>query len=156
MEPKVVKRRVPVYEIRVERVRTIQYLDREVNGPAAAVDLAREIIAEEIAAYDREHFVALYLNTKNRPVGYQVISVGTLTAALVHPREVFKAAILSNANAVVVAHNHPSGDPTPSREDREITRRLKEAGQILGIELLDHLVIGHDGRYTSFRERALL
>lgn len=156
MERKVTRRRVPVVEIRAERVRTIQYLDREINNPREAAELGREIIAEEIATYDREHFVALYLNTKNRPVGYQVISVGTLTAALVHPREVFKGALLCNAYAVIIAHNHPSGDPTPSKEDKEITRRLKEAGQVLGIDILDHLVIGHNGRYTSFRERGIL
>lgn len=156
MEKRVVKRRIPVIEIRAERVRTIQYLDRDISNPRAAADLGREIIAEEIATYDREHLVALYLSAKNRPVGYHVVSVGTLTASLVHPREVFKGAILCNAHALIIAHNHPSGDPTPSREDQEVTKRIKEAGRILGIDLLDHVVIGHNGRYTSFHERGLL
>ncbi len=99
--------------------------------------------------WDREHFLMLPLDGKNRVLGFEVVSVGTLTASLVHPREVFKAAILANAAAIVVAHNHPSGDPTPSAEDRAITQRLKQAGELLGIRLLDHVVLGAD-RYYSF------
>jgi DNA repair protein RadC len=146
-------RLIPIYNLRLERRGSIRYADRDISSPAAASTLAREIIAEELTTYAAEQFVTLYLNTKNRPVGYSVTSIGTLNATLVHPREVLKGALLTNAHAFIVAHNHPSGDPVPSQEDREVTDRLKEAGALMGIALLDHLVIGHDGRYTSFRER---
>jgi DNA repair protein RadC len=99
-------------------------------------------------AWDREHFLTLVLDGKNRVLGFEIVSVGTLTASLVHPREVFKAAILANAAAIIVAHNHPSGDPTPSAEDRAITQRLKDAGELLGIRLLDHVILGDPGYYS--------
>lgn len=101
----------------------------------------------------REEFVVVFLNTKNRVVGQEVVSEGSLNSSVVHAREVFAPAILQHAAAIIVAHNHPSGDPTPSREDREVTRMLAESGKVLGIPLLDHLVIG-DGRYYSFQENA--
>jgi DNA repair protein RadC len=106
-------------------------------------------------AADREEFLAVVLDGKNRVQGFNVVSVGSLTASLVHPREVFKAAILANAAAVIVLHNHPSGDPTPSSEDIAITQRLRQAGEILGVNVLDHVVIG-DGRYISFADEGLL
>jgi RadC-like JAB domain len=83
---------------------------------------------------------------------YHEVSRGVLDASLVHPREIFKPAVLSNAAAIVIGHNHPSGDPTPSHDDLELTARLVKAGQLLGIEVLDHIIIGHDGRYCSLRE----
>ena len=96
-------------------------------------------------------FVVLLLDHKNRVTGIDVVSIGSLSASLVHPREVFKAAVLANAAAILVLHNHPSGDPKPSEEDVKITARLAEAGGILGIPLLDHVVVAADG-YTSFAE----
>ena len=104
---------------------------------------------------DKEHFVLLTLNNKNRVNGFKVISTGTLTASLVHPREVWRAALHLCAAAVIFLHNHPSGDPAPSPEDQEITRRLKETGDVLGIRVLDHVVLG-DGRFFSFSDRGLL
>lgn len=103
----------------------------------------------------KEQFVAVFLNTKNRIIGEEIISEGTLTGSLVHPREVYQPAILRHAAAIVVAHNHPSGDPNPSREDRELTAMLYKAGKNLGIPLLDHVVIG-DGIYYSFQENGAL
>ncbi len=103
----------------------------------------------------KEQFVAVFLNTKNRIIGEEIISEGTLTGSLVHPREVYQPAILRHAAAIVVAHNHPSGDPNPSREDRELTAMLYKAGKTLGIPLLDHVVIG-DGIYYSFQENGAL
>src|SRR5574338_15618 len=100
----------------------------------------------------REHFVALYLDGRHRPIAHQVVSVGTASASLVHPREVFQPAVLIGACALLVAHNHPSGDPTPSAEDREITRRLVDAGALLGIPLLDSLVWTRAGAHLSLRE----
>jgi len=105
---------------------------------------------------DKEHFVLLTLNNKNRVNGFKVISTGTLTASLVHPREVWRAALHLCAAAVVLIHNHPSGDPAPSLEDQDITRRLKETGDLLGIRVLDHVVLGDQGRFFSFSDRGLL
>jgi len=104
---------------------------------------------------DKEHFLLLVLNNKNRVNGFKVISTGSLTASLVHPREVWRSALHLCAAAVIFVHNHPSGEPAPSQEDIEITRRLKETGDILGIRVLDHVVLG-DERFFSFSERGLL
>lgn len=93
----------------------------------------------------------LCLSTKHRVIAYHEVSRGTLDSTLVHPREVFKAALLANAAAIVVSHNHPSGDPSPTIDDLEVTTRLVAAGEVLGIAVLDHIVIG-DGRYFSFKE----
>jgi DNA repair protein RadC len=107
-----------------------------------------------IANLDRENFVAVLLNTKNEVLECPTISVGTLASSLVHPREVFKPAIRASAAGVVLAHNHPSGKVEPSREDRDVTRRLVEASEIIGIEVLDHVILG-DG-YFSMQEHGLI
>ena len=104
---------------------------------------------------DKEHFLLLVINNKNRINGFKVISTGSLTASLVHPREVWRAALHLCAAAVIFVHNHPSGDPAPSQEDTEITRRLKETGDMLGIRELDHVVLGQE-RFFSFSDRGLL
>src|SRR5690606_21932561 len=104
---------------------------------------------------DREHFLVVCLDVKNRPTSINVCHVGSLNASLAHPREVLKTAVLSNAASVLVAHNHPSGDPTPSPEDIEVTKRLAQAGEILGIEVLDHLIVG-DGEFVSLKEKGHL
>ncbi|MEH7886787.1 DNA repair protein RadC [Bacillus sp. JJ1609] len=100
----------------------------------------------------QEHFVCLYLNTKNQVIHRQTIFIGSLNASIVHPREVFKEAVRRSAASVICVHNHPSGDPTPSREDIEVTKRLTESGKIVGIELLDHLIIG-ENKYVSLKEK---
>lgn len=105
---------------------------------------------------DKETFVALFLNTKNRVIKKEIVSFGSLNANVVHPREVYKEAILNSAAHVVVAHNHPSGDPTPSREDLAITEKLYQAGEVIGISLLDHVIIGEEGYYYSMKERGHL
>jgi DNA repair protein RadC len=109
----------------------------------------------ELRDLKREVFLSLMLDGKNRVIREDRVSVGSLTSSIVHPREVFVAAIRESADAVVFVHNHPSGDPTPSLEDIEITNRLVEVGRIVGIRVLDHIVVG-DGVYTSFHERGLL
>ncbi|MBI2361913.1 MAG: DNA repair protein RadC [Elusimicrobia bacterium] len=121
------------------------------------IDSPRRALRElgELAPLKKEHFVALYLDATHRPLHRETVSVGTLTASLVHPREVFAPALERPAAALIVAHNHPSGDPEPSREDRETTRRLCEAGRILGLPVLDHLIVAARG-YFSFRERGLM
>ena len=102
----------------------------------------------------KEHFIALHLDGKNRIVCCDMVSTGSLNQSIVHPRELFKTALLSSAAAVILLHNHPTGDPTPSTEDIEITRRLREAGDMIGIRVLDHIVIGDS--YYSFSERGII
>jgi len=122
-----------------------------INSPQ---DVAH-LVMEEMRYLDREHFRVVCLSTKNHVLGISAISIGSLNSSMVHPRECFKEAIRRNSNAIILLHNHPSGDPTPSREDIEVTRRLAEGGQILGIEVLDHVIIG-DNRYISLKERGIL
>lgn len=102
----------------------------------------------------KEHFIALHLDGKNRIACLDRVSVGSLNQSIVHPRELFKTACLSSAAAILLLHNHPTGDTTPSREDLEITRRIKEAGDLLGIKVLDHIIIGDS--YLSFAEQGLI
>ena len=121
-----------------------------VRGPETVFDLTRDI-----RAANREHFVGFYLNSRNQVLRREIISIGSLNASIVHPREVYQPAIAISAASLILAHNHPSGDPTPSEEDLAITRRLVEAGRILGIDILDHVVVTRDA-YASFKERKLL
>ena len=114
------------------------------------------LLASRVRGQDREQFWALALDTKNRLIREISVSVGSLNASIVHPRELFKSAVRVSAASVVVVHNHPSGDPTPSGADIQLTRRLARAGDVLGIELLDHVVIGDGGRWASLRELGLL
>ena len=104
---------------------------------------------------DREHFVVLALDSRNRPIGANTVSIGTLSASLVHCREVYKFAILANAAAVILAHNHPSGETSPNRDDIELTQRLVQAGQILGIEVLDHVIVGGQA-FCSLKEQGVM
>lgn len=104
---------------------------------------------------DREHFMVVALDAKHAVIGINTVSIGSVTMSIVHPREVFKPILLMNASAVLLAHNHPSGDATPSQEDRALTRRLKDGGDLLGITVLDHVVLGED-RYYSFADNQAL
>lgn len=141
--------KVNVVSIQLVKEKCLAYGSKQINCPKDAAIIAGDFLA----GADREHFVVICLDTKQKVNALNTVSVGTLNSSLVHPREVFKAAILANSNALILIHNHPSGDPTPSREDLEITKRLVEAGNILGIEVLDHMVIGDNGKYVSLKER---
>jgi DNA repair protein RadC len=112
-------------------------------------DLDRFI--EPLKHYSEEHFVSFHLDGKNQVIGYHIVSHGTLTASLVHPREVFKAALLANSNGLIVAHNHPAGSLTPSPEDVEVTKQLIKAGNILGVKIVDHIIVSSNGS-QSLRE----
>ena len=112
---------------------------------------AYRLLAPLFDGLDREHFMVVALDAKHAVIGINTVSMGSLTLCIVHPREVFKPLILMNASAVILAHNHPSGDPTPSQEDRALTRRLKDGSDLLGIAVLDHVVLGED-RYYSFAD----
>jgi DNA repair protein RadC len=113
------------------------------------------VLAPDLADCDREELVCCHLDVKNRLISRETVPVGHLTSALVHPREVCKGAILANAAAVVLVHDHPSGDPQPSVEDVDITRRLVQAGRLLGVPVLDHVMLGRRG-HVSLAERGLL
>ncbi len=124
-----------------------------VDGARAAAKVARSFIPE---GEEREHFLAILLDARRNVKGVAVVSIGTLSASLVHPREFFRPSIVAGAAAIVAVHNHPSGDPTPSAEDRDVTRRLQRAGELLGIPLADHVVIGSGESFYSFRENGIL
>jgi DNA repair protein RadC len=115
----------------------------------------KNLLMEEMRFLEKEHFKVILLNIKNHVISVEDISVGSLNSSIVHPREVFKPAIRRSSASMILVHNHPSGDPTPSREDIEITRRLIEAGKILGIEVVDHVIIGN-GIYISLREKGII
>ncbi len=110
-----------------------------------------EYIAEEVKGLEQEHFIGIYLDTKNRVLAKKTLFIGSLNRSLIHPREIFKEALKHGCASIIVVHNHPSGDPAPSPQDISITKRLIEIGELVGIEVLDHLVIGSDG-YISMRE----
>lgn len=131
------------------------------DGPAITTGWDRQVrrsqdvadfMAPLAANLDREHFWCLLLNGKNTVIGLNLVSIGSLTAALVHPREFLKALIIGNAAAAIVVHNHPSGDPAPSAEDLALTKRLREVSDLVGIKLLDHVILGHDGSHSSLAD----
>ncbi|HOS59182.1 MAG TPA: DNA repair protein RadC [Syntrophorhabdaceae bacterium] len=124
------------------------YENYDIKNPQAVVDAIRACIKD----MKKEHFMLMMLNTRNKIIRIENISVGTLNASLVHPREVFNKAIAHAASSVVIAHNHPSGDPEPSEEDLKITKRLIDAGRIIGIKVLDHIIIGKHGIKSAVTE----
>lgn len=132
-----------------KRINFLYALDKvKINQPNTIADL----FMDEMRYLQKEHFRIVLLDTKNQIIVTEEISVGTLNASIVHPRDVFKVAIKRNANSIILIHNHPSGDPTPSREDINITNRLADVGNLVGIKVLDHIIIG-DNKYISFKER---
>lgn len=145
-------KRVNVVSVKLVRESSVMYEPRYVNTPQDAARLVEDFLAYS----DREKVVAICLDVKNQPTAISTISMGTLNSSLVHPREVFKTAILSNAAGFILAHNHPSGDLTPSKDDMTATKRLQEVGELMGIDLLDHIIVGDGKRYTSFREQGLM
>jgi DNA repair protein RadC len=123
------------------------------------ISTAEDVVAlcePQLRGLDREHFWTLALNTKNRLLRIIEVSVGSLNASIVHPRELYKDAVRVSAASLIVVHNHPSGDPTPSGADIQLTRRLVKAGDVLGIEVLDHVVIGDTGTHASLRDLGLM
>ncbi len=128
-------------------------VQKKIESPHAAYEAITEIAKVQEEA--QEVFGILILNTKNKIVAAHEVSRGTLNSSMVHPREVFKPAVLHNAAAIICFHNHPSGNPEPSKEDIGITNRLVEAGKIMGIEILDHIIVG-DGEYVSLKERGMM
>ena len=134
--------------VSIELKRERELLSEEpVNTPDRAVLILQEFLEDK----DREYICAVYCDSKIKPICMSVISIGTLNCAVFHPREVMKAAVLANAASVMLCHNHPSGDPEPSKEDVEVTDRLTEAGKALGIQVLDHIIVASDRTYSMIQ-----
>lgn len=140
---------VKIENVRIKFVRESAglYCNNYISSPEDAAEIAAKFF--EDMATDREVFAVMLLDVKNRVIGINVVSIGSLSASVVHPREVFKAAILANAASVILTHNHPSGEAKPSREDIEVTRRIVQVGRVMDIPVLDHVIIG-DGTGESF------
>jgi len=140
------------YWVRLQQVREKSpFYSRAVRSPEDAYQIVKEFMEK----CDRETVLAVMLDTKHQINGIHVVSVGCLNSSLMHPREVYKAAIIANAAAIIIAHNHPSGVPDPSPEDMDTAKRLKQAGNLLGIDLLDFLIVG-DNRFVSLKSRVAL
>lgn len=144
-------KRVNIVSLKIVRESSLLYDQRRITSPDDAANLVKSFLADS----DRENFMVICLNTKNEPNAIHTVGVGTLNSSQIHPRELFKISILANSASIIVAHNHPSGDSTPSMEDIEITKRLIDAGKLLGIEILDHIIIGN-GTFVSFKQKGLI
>ncbi|MCQ4795213.1 DNA repair protein RadC [Anaerofustis stercorihominis] len=131
------------------------YLKKEKQKIISCVMDIVDLLSYDMSFLDEEHFKVILLNTKNMVIETELISIGTINTSLVHVREVFRNAIKKNANSIILAHNHPSGDSTPSIEDEHLTKRLKDAGELIGIKVIDHVIIGKDN-YFSFMEENML
>lgn len=143
---------VGIAKVKIKLVREGKInIENKITSPKDAV----KIMYEYLDGVDREHLGVMCLNTKHNVLNITTAHIGSLNSSVAHPREIFKSAILSNAAAIIIFHNHPSGDPKPSNEDVKITLRIKECGEILGIELLDSMIIGEDieNGYYSFKEQ---
>lgn len=145
-------KRIDIVSVKMVKESSMLYAERKITSPDNAATIFRKFLEDA----DREHLIVMCLNIKNEPTAIQTVSIGTLNSSHVHPREVYKTAILANSASIILAHNHPSGDPNPSKEDIEITGRLKDAGEIIGIEVMDHIIIGENERFVSFKAKGLL
>ncbi len=146
------KTTIPRYSLKLVRESYVSYDQKAIKSASIAYEFLCSIGLQDKAS---EEFYSLYLNTKNQIIGVEMISRGTLNASLIHPREVFKGALLANANCIMLAHNHPSGNPEPSNADKQVTSILVKAGKLLDVQVLDHIIVG-DESYFSFRESGLL
>ena len=149
---KIPVKRVGIVSLKLVKESSVLYETRTVSNPYDADNLIKNFLIDS----DREKFVVACLDTKKQPVNISVVSIGSVNSAIVHPREVFKVAMLSNASKIICFHNHPSGNLKCSKEDENITNRLKECGEILGIELVDHIIIGDNDTYFSFKENCMM
>ena len=147
LEPELITR----YRVALVAEETTAYaFDAPLNTPDAAATWALERLEDR----PQEHMLAVFLNSRQRSIGWMMIAIGTLNRAAAEPRTLLQAGLLINAAGVILVHNHPSGDPTPSPEDLAFTERIREAGDIVGVRLIDHLITGTDGRWVSLRKRS--
>ena len=149
---KIPAKRVGIVSLKLIKENSVLYETRTIRSPYDAYKLIKNFLIDS----DREKFVVACLDTKKQPVNISVVSIGSVNSAIVHPREVFKVAMLSNASKIICFHNHPSGNLKCSKEDENITNRLKECGEILGIELVDHIIVGDNDKYFSFKENCMM
>lgn len=145
-------KRVDIVSLKVVKESSLLYGKRKISSPSDAIEIGRSMLDGS----DREKLLLCCLNTKNEPTNLNIVSIGSLNSSIVHPREVFKLAILGNSASIILFHNHPSGDTTPSKEDINITQRIKEAGKIIGIELIDHIILGDENKYISLKEKGII
>lgn len=143
--------RIPIYKVMLVKDGSRVSDVKQIKQPT---DVA-EMVKAYLQGVDREHFVVVMLDTKNKVIGINTVSIGSLAMSIAHPREVFKPAILANAASIILAHNHPSGDPSPSNEDIKVTKNLVEGGQLLNIGVLDHIILG-DTHYLSMKAEGLI
>ena len=142
-------------------MQAILELNRRISLPAqkeikiTSPEDAVSYLYSKISPKSTEHFATILLNSKNRIIGFEIISHGSINSSVVHPREVFNSAIVNHAAGIIVAHNHPSGDPSPSKEDKTLTTSLADSGKMIGIPVLDHIIVGHNC-YFSFKEHCLI
>jgi len=141
-------KRVSVVSLRMVKESSMLYKYRVIRSPEDGYELIKQFLGN----VDREHFVVVCLDTKNQPTALNVCHIGSLNSSVVHPREIMKAAVLSNAAGIIVGHNHPSGDSEPSPEDINVTKRIAKAGEVMGISLLDHIVLG-ENTFVSLKEK---
>lgn len=144
------------HELKVVSIRMVDELPLFSARPIRSAYDAVDVMAKELQKYDRELFCILNLQTNGKVINMNVVSMGTLNTAVVSPREVFKTAILSNAASILLVHNHPSGECSPSKEDMQVTERLIECGKLIDIPVVDHVITGREGSYYSFLEHELL
>lgn len=145
-------KRVNIVSVQLVRESSVLYSNRKIESPNEGVELVRKYLEN----FDREKLIVVGLDNRNQPTFIDTISIGTINSSLVHPREVFKSAILSNSASIIMFHNHPSGETEASKEDINITYRIKEAGKIIGINLIDHIIIGSNGRFASLKEKGVI
>jgi len=143
--------RIPNYSVQLVKESIVHSELHTVSNPNDAAELFNTAFPN----CDRERLIVIMLNTRNKCVGVNTVSIGDLTSSIVHPREVFKPAILANACSIIIMHNHPSGDPSPSADDINITKRIQACSELIGIELIDHVIIG-DSSHVSLKERGLV
>ena len=143
--------KIQIVSLEMKKDRDLIVKSKNLSSPKDAYEIIRGFLENK----DREYFMAIALDCKNNINHINTVSIGTLNTGLVHPREVFKFAILANAANIILAHNHPSGNPTPSKEDINITNRLVEGGKILGIEVIDHIIVGDD-EYISLKQKGII
>ena len=145
-----------VYKLDQVAIRMVKEPPLYSTDPMDSPEAAARLLSDFLRDYDREVFCVVALDARLRPININIASMGTLNASLVHPREVFKAAILSNASSLLLAHNHPSGDLTPSREDIQTTDQLVQLGDLLQIPVHDHIIVGDRNAYYSFKEQSMM
>jgi len=138
-----------MYELKITREKNKDYQIQTLSNPKAVYDTFKKRAEQQ----DREELLVIFANSQNQLIGYHQVAVGTLTYVVTSPREIIKSALLANAHSMILVHNHPSGNPTPSQNDLELTDNIKKACEIMEVPLLDHIIIGENGKYTSLKQQ---